>query len=210
MIARIAGRLEQLTETTAMIDTGAGLWYEVLIPAYSFERLSRKLGEDIVLHTIHYLDGDPTRGGQTPRLIGFPSETDRQFLQVFTTVKGIGIRKALRALARPVGDVAAAIAAEDIKFLTLLPEIGKRTAQQIVAELREKMDPFAEAAALSAGTAASELSAAATEAVSVLIQLGEKRADAAALVQRVLAVAPETHTPEAIIQHVYKLKAGGT
>ncbi len=208
MIARIAGRLEQLTETTALIDTGVGLWYEVLIPAYSFERLSRRVGEQVVLHTIHYLDGDPSRGGQTPRLVGFPNEDDRRFLGVFTTVKGIGVRKALRALARPVGDIAAAIASEDVKFLTLLPEIGKRTAQQIVAELSDKMDPFATVTGTT--VAISEMSAAAAEAVSVLIQLGEKRADAAALVDRALAVAPEADTPETIIQHVYKLKAGGT
>ena len=47
------------------------------------------------------------------------------------------------------------------------------------------------------------------EAVAVLVQLGERRADAMTLVQRVLAVAPELNTPEAIIQQAYKLKAGG-
>ena len=53
-----------------------------------------------------------------------------------------------------------------------------------------------------------ELPAAGAEAVSVLVQLGEKRPDAAALVERVLAVAPEADTAEAIIQKAYRLKAG--
>ncbi len=207
MIARIAGILEQITEGIALIDTGGGLWYEVLIPACDVERLSRKTGREVVLHTIHYLDGDPSRGAQTPRLVGFAVEEDRQFFKLFTTVKGIGIRKALRALARPVSEVAGAIAAKDEKFLVALPEIGKRTAQQVIAELNGKVDEFAgPSVAVNAETPA--LDEAAQEAVSVLVQLGEKRPEAAALVERVLAVAPDSGSPETIIQHVYRLKAG--
>ena len=57
MIARIAGRLEETTDGSALIDAGAGLWYEVLIPACDLERLTRRLGQDVILHTIHYLEG---------------------------------------------------------------------------------------------------------------------------------------------------------
>ena len=140
--------------------------------------------------------------------IGFVVEEDREFFQLFTTVKGIGMRKALRAMAKPAAEVAAAIQAKDAKILSTLPEIGKRTAERIIAELHDKVDRFAgQAAAVAAGQ--EEVSEAGQEAISVLVQLGEKRVDAAALVERVLAVAPETESPEEIIQHVYKLKAGG-
>ncbi len=207
MIARIAGRLEQVIDGAGLIDTGNGLWYEVLIPACEVERLSRRVGQDVVLATIHYLDGDPSRGSQTPRLVGFPSEKDRRFFKLFTTVKGIGIRKALRALARPITEVAAAIAGRDPTFLCALPEIGKRTAEQIIAELHGKVEEFAGPAIAAAG-AEDELSEAASEAIAVLVQLGEKRADAIALIERVLAVAPDADTAEQIIQHAYKVKAG--
>jgi len=207
MIARISGRLEQIADGAALIDTGGGLWYEAFVPACDVERLSRRVGQDVVLHTIHYVEGDPTRGQVAPRLIGFLSESDREFFRKFTTVKGIGIRKALRALVRPIAAVAAAIQAKDATFLTALPEIGKRTAEQIIAELHGKVDRFA--GELAAGADQAELSGAAAEAVAVLVQLGERRADAFALVQRVLAVAPESDSPEALIQHAYKLKAGG-
>jgi len=205
MIAKIAGRLERLDGAKALIDTGAGLWYEVLVPAYSVDWLTRRVGQEVVLHTIHYLDGDPARGNLVPRLVGLPAEEDRRFIELFTSVKGIGLRKALRALARPVADVAAAIAAEDTAALTALPEIGKRTAQQIVAELHDRLDDFAAPATVATEA---KLNDAGLQAVSVLIQLGEKRADAAALVDRALAVAPELDSPEAIIQSVYRLKAG--
>ena len=188
-----------------MVDVGSGLWYEVLIAACDVERLSRRTGQEIVLHTIHYVDGDPARGTQRPRLVGFLAEPDRDFFRLFTTVKGVGVRRALRALVRPVAEVAAAIQAKDAKLLQSLPEIGRRTAEQIIAELHGKVDEFAGPAA----PEVAEMPGAAVQAISVLVQLGEKRADAAALVERVLAVAPELTSPEEIIQHAYRLRAGG-
>ena len=207
MIARIAGRLEEITASTVLIDTGDGFWYEVLIPVCDIDRLTPKLGSDVILHTIHHIEGDPSRGGIIPRLIGFLSEGDREFFKAFTKVKGIGVRKALRALARPAAEIAAAIENKDDKLLISLPEIGKRTAEQIIAELHGKLAEFA--GDLSSGTPEkTKLPEPALEAVSALVQLGEKHPDASALVERVLAVAPELQSPEEIIQHVYKLKAG--
>lgn len=205
MIARITGRMERVAGGAALVDAGAGLAYDVLVPAYDVERLSRRAGQDVTLHTIHYLEGDPARGSQQPRLVGFLSEVDRDFFRLFTTVKGVGIRRALRALVRPPAEVAAAIASKDTKFLITLPEIGRRTAEQIVAELSGRVDEFA---AAGFAAPAEELPESATEALAVLVQLGERRADAAALIERVLAVAPDLASPEAIIQHVYRLKAG--
>lgn len=192
--------------SSALIDVGGGLWYEAFVPACDAERLRRRIGQDVVLHTIHYFEGDPSHGQQTPRLIGFLAETDREFFRLFTTVKGIGLRKALRALVRPPTEVASAIANKDAKFLIALPEIGRRTAEQIIAELSGKVDEFA---GEPAPAAEAEFSESAAEAIAVLVQLGERRADAAALVERVVAVAPELDSPEAMIQHVYRLKSGG-
>ena len=206
MIARITGRLEQVGQEAVLVDVGGGIWYEVLIPAFEADHLSRRLGQEVSIHTIHYLDGDPTRGGQIPRLIGFTAEAQRDFFKLFTTVKGIGVRKALRAMVRPATDIASAIQAKDAAFLTALPEIGPRTAERIIADLHGKVDAFAEGAAT---TGEAEMPQAAREAVTVLAQLGERRADAMALVERVLAVAPKIETTEEIIQQAYKLKASG-
>ncbi len=205
MIARIAGRLQETTDGSAVIDCGAGLWYEVLIPACDATRLARKLGSDVVLHTLHFMEGDPSHGAITPRLIGFASEADREFFKVFTTVKGIGVRKALRALVRPAAEISAAIQAKDAKLLITLPGIGKRAAETIVAELHGKVEKFAGELTLTSET---ELPDAATEAIAVLIQLGEKRPDATALIERVMAVAPELDSPEEILQKAYKLRGG--
>jgi len=205
MIARIAGILEHVSDTKALVDARNGLWYELLCPAFDLERLGRRVGQEVVLHTIHYIEGDPSHGVTTPRLIGFLQETDRDFFRLYTTVKGIGVRKALRSLVRPVAQVAAAIAAKDTHFLVELPEIGKRTAEQIIAELHGKVEAFAGPAAAEQPSA---MSPAAQEAMAVLVQLGERRADALELIERVAAVAPDLSSPEAIIQAAYRLKAG--
>ncbi len=205
MIARIAGRLEEVSNGAALIDIGAGLWYEVLVPACDVERLTRRVGQDAVLHTIHYVEGDPSRGQTVPRLVGFLSEADRDFFRVFTTVKGIGVRRALRALIRPIAEIAAAIQAKDAKILKALPEIGPRTAERMIAELHDRVNEFVGEIG---DTEVSVIPEAGEEAVAVLVQLGERRADALAIVERVLAVAPELESPEEIIQQAYKLKAG--
>jgi len=208
MIARISGRLQEVKGPAALIDTGGGLWYEVMVPAADAERLAGRVGQDIALYTLHHIEGDPTRGATTPRLVGFETPADREFFRMFTTVKGIGVRKALRAMVRSMADIAAAIQAKDTRFLIELPEIGKRTAETIIAELHGKVDEFA--GELSPDrTETLAIPEAGEEAVAVLVQLGERRADAIGLVQRLLAVAPELETPEEIIQQVFKLKAGG-
>jgi len=205
MIARISGKLEEISDGSAIIDLGGGVWYEVLIPACDTDRLCKQIGEDIVLHTIHYVEGNPSHGLQRPRLIGFLTEADRGFFMLFTTVKGIGIRKALKALIRPVAEIAAAIQAKDVDFLASLPEISKRTAQQVIAELSGKAEQFAG----QIKPTQEELPDCATEAITILVQLGEKRSDAISLVRKTLTSAPQLNSPEKIIQHAYKLKAAG-
>jgi len=206
MIARITGRLEHLADGVALVDVGGGVAYELLTAACDTERLARRIGQDVVLNTIHYLEGDPSHGQTVPRLIGFLSETDRDFFRTFTKVKGVGVRTALGALAQPVAQIAGAIEAKDAKALSALPGIGPRTAERILADLHGKVEAFAGPTA--PASAEPELPEAAAEALSVLIQLGERRPDAVALIQRVLAVAPEAETTEDIIQLAYKLKAG--
>ena len=79
----------------------------------------------------------------TPRLIGFISEVEREFFEMFCSVDGVGVKKALRAMVRPVQDVARAIEQQDIKSMSTLPGIGDATSERIVAKLRRKMAKFA-------------------------------------------------------------------
>ena len=83
------------------------------------------------------------QGRMTPRLIGFLTEVEREFFELFCSVDGVGVKKALRAMVRPVKEVATAIEEQDTKALSALPGIGPAMAERIVAKLRRKVPKFA-------------------------------------------------------------------
>ncbi len=83
------------------------------------------------------------QGRMTPRLIGFLSEVEREFFELFCSVDGVGVKKALRAMVRPVQEVATAIEEQDAKTLSSLPGVGPATAERIIAKLRRKVPKFA-------------------------------------------------------------------
>ena len=82
-------------------------------------------------------------GRMTPRLVGFLSPIDREFFEIFCSVDGVGVRKALRAMVRPVRELARTIQDQDVKMLATYPGIGEATAERIVAKLRRKVGKFA-------------------------------------------------------------------
>lgn len=190
MITRIAGTLVSMDARGAVVQPeGTGLAFEVLLPAYLADRLASEVGRRVVLHTLEYLEAQGQGTSFVPRLIGFESRDDRRFFEVFTTVKGMGNKRALRALAVPPGEVAAMVVSKDAKGLQRLPEIGKRVAETVIVELSGKLDGFVSADALErrAGALAEPslgISPAATEAVQALIALGETRDAAERLVER--------------------------
>ncbi|MEM1166781.1 MAG: Holliday junction branch migration protein RuvA [Planctomycetota bacterium] len=189
MIVRLSGVLDAVEGGSAIISSADGsIARRVLVPAVDAALLTERLGERVTLHTLEYYEASGQGSHLTPRMLGFAAEADRRFFELFTTVKGIGMRRALRAMAMPVADIATAIAARDVKRLTTLPEIGKRTAEAIAAELHDRVSEFAVAsppgAASGAPATAAGSSSVEATAVAALIQLGETRVDAESLVHR--------------------------
>ena len=117
------------------------------------------------------------------------------------------MRKALKALSIPVSRVAGAIESKDTRLLQTLPGVGKRLADQMIATLSGKLDEFALVAAAERG-GTSDWAQAHSEALEILLQLGERRSDAQELIERVRQVDPKMDRPEQIVQAVYRLKAG--
>jgi Holliday junction DNA helicase RuvA len=124
LITRITGVLVGLNETCATLRIG-GMEHEVLLPDLVRRQLQAKLDEEISLRTIEYLEGNPQQGRLVPRMVGFASDAEKEFFELFCSVDGVGVRKALRAMIRPVREVAEAIEERDI------------------AKLRRKMAKFA-------------------------------------------------------------------
>lgn len=142
MITRISGILVQITEEAATVEAGP-FWWEVLIPEYTRRQLQLRINQEVILHTVLYLEGTVNTGRQTPRLVGFISEIEREFFDLLCTVDGMGVKKALRAMSHPVNEIANAIEQQDHRFLSSLPGVGPATAERIVAKLRRKMPKFA-------------------------------------------------------------------
>jgi Holliday junction DNA helicase RuvA len=142
MITRITGILNRVLDEEVRLQVGP-LEYQALVPEFIRRQLQGRLGQDVTLHTCHYLDGNPMQGRVVPRLIGFLSEAELDFFELFCTVDKVGTRKALKALTRPVREIADAISRQDAKWLTTLPGVGAATAEQIVATLRRKVTKYA-------------------------------------------------------------------
>jgi len=142
VITKITGKLVHLSETAATLEIGA-FDYEVYIPEFVRRQLQESIGHQVTLRTIEYFEGNPQQGRLTPRMIGFMNEAEREFFDLICSVDGVGVKKALRAMVRPVREVAASIEEQDVKQLTTLPGIGPAVAERIVAKLRRKMPKFA-------------------------------------------------------------------
>jgi len=203
MISSIAGEIIAVADQRVHLRQGS-LVCEVLTPACDGQRLAASVGQIACFHTLLYLEGAGQGTSYFPRLIGFASPEERDFFELFTTVKGIGYRKALRAIQLPVASIARAIADKDTDLLVSLPEIGKRTAETIVAQLHGKVDRFVEIKPEERGAASGR--GIAHVAAAALVQLGETRLRAAQLIDRALAGDPTIDTAERLIEAVYRLQ----
>ena len=139
MITRITGQLARLLDGEARIIAGA-FEYQVYIPEIVRRQLQSQVDENISLSTIEYFEGNPQKGGRmTPRLVGFLHDAEREFFEMICQVDGVGVKKALGAMVRPVQDIATAIEEQDVKLLSTLPGVGPAVAERIIAKLRRKM-----------------------------------------------------------------------
>ena len=201
VLARLTGRLESVGEDRAQVEVGP-MVIDVLVPGSDLDALRSGIGGVVTFHTLMVLESSGQGTSMVPRLIGFASPQDRAFFELFTTVKNIGHRKALRALQAPAGDIASAIGRRDTVFLVGLPEIGKRTAETIVAELSGKVDDWLSGGPGPAPAGAPPIGSAAADAISMLVSLGERPEVARQLVDRVRAQHPDIDSPEELLAHV--------
>jgi Holliday junction DNA helicase RuvA len=206
MIARIEGQLVKLDSDSALVQVGS-VGYEVLLPSYCVNELSGRVGTDITLCTMEYYEGTPGGGNLIPRMVGFLNAGERDFFTKFTSVKGIGIKKGLRSLSIPIATIAAAIENGDDKTLMSLPAVGKRMAQQIIAELKGKLQIFA-VGAEPARPPEARLLPFQAEALEILIAWGEKRTDAVELIELACQKHPDIESAEELVPLVYRLKQG--
>ena len=207
MITKVSGPLLRLDDDSATLDC-APFEYQVFIAESTRRALQHEVGNIVSLHTIYYHDGDPSRGRVTPRLVGFLSEVEREFFEMFCSVDGVGAKKALRAMVRPVQDIAEMIEEQDAKGLSSLPGVGGATADRIIAKLRRKMSKFALLVARAQDYQADVQRDVVQEAFDALRKLGHTDNDARKLLDSVLQAKRKFSDVEAVLQAIYQQSHG--
>ncbi|MCP3943354.1 MAG: Holliday junction DNA helicase RuvA [Desulfobacteraceae bacterium] len=144
MIGYIEGRIIQ-DEADGILLLAGHIGYEILLSPITLNQVKSESSADGVVSL--YIYYHVTERQPKPVLIGFGCLADKQFFQLFISVAAVGPMKAVKALTRPVGEVARAIEDKDVSFLSQLSGIGKRTAEKIIATLHGKVIAFVDDAA---------------------------------------------------------------
>jgi len=207
MIVRLTGTVIEVMEDSVVLERD-GLAWEVLVPRFSLGELAAYRGQLVTLHTMEFYEGNSASGHLTPRILGFLHPEDREFFTRFVSVKGIGPRKAMKALAEPVRRIASWIESGDAKALARLPGIGARAAEMIVASLKGKMEDFAMPTGETRESKAAQLSQPQRDALEVLVAWGDTRADAERWLERAAQLHPDTRATDEWVRMAYRVKAG--
>jgi len=197
-------------KAAALVVLAGGLGYEVLVPPAILAAMPEAVeDQDVSLVIYYYLQIDQSRA--TPVMIGFRNPLERDFFEQFIQVASIGPRTAVKAIAQPIPQIAAAIENADMRFLNLLPGVGRQKAKEIIAKLQGKMAAYF---LLDGGdtttfttpqlTSGQELE---QEVLTVLQQLQYTRVDALQMIQRALASTPPPTTTEEVLEVIYRQRA---
>jgi Holliday junction DNA helicase RuvA len=207
MIAALRGVLTHYDHATATawVDV-QGVSYEVRVPVFAAEWVESVLGQaETTIYTYYHV----SERSPTPLLVGFQYLAERDFFRKFIEVPDVGPTKAVRALTRPVSEIARWIEAGDVKAIQQLPGIGQRLSQTIVAQLSGKLTQQAllrdvDPDAVAAGPSAGDLR---EDAVDALVSLQYSRRDAERSVERALEARPGLATLEELLRAVLEHEA---
>jgi holliday junction DNA helicase RuvA len=142
MITKMTGLLTRVLDDEIRLQVGA-IEYQLLVSEAVRRQIQMRVGQEVTFHVTEYLEGNGSGSRFIPRRLGFNTETELDFFDLFCTVEKIGAKKALKAMARPVKEIADAISRQDARWLSTLPGIGATTAEQIVTTLKRKVTRFA-------------------------------------------------------------------
>jgi len=188
MIAKLSGRLLEKSPTRILVEV-SGVGYEILIPLSTFDKLGA-VGDNASVFTYLHVREDALQ------LFGFVTAAEKQLFQHLISVSGIGPRVAQSILSSsPVEAFCRQIMKNDIAALTEIPGIGKKTAERLVLELRDRLArwmPEANASATPAPSAIEE------ETIAALVSLGYTRSSGQKAVEQVKKEAGELPVEELI------------
>lgn len=202
MIGYLEGTLFKRIEEDRIILLVNQVGFEVVLPTMVMTSVEdAEVGTPISLYIFYH----QTERQPKPVLIGFTTEEQKAFFQLLISVEDIGPLKAVKALDRPVQEIAAAIESGNRTKLNQLKGIGARTAQKIIASLQGKMDPFISPQFLDDGVRAMPEDRVVQQVMDVLVrQLGHKAAEAKRMIQKAVRRNRSISSSEELFDEVYR------
>jgi len=178
-----------------------GIGYEILIPAFVMKKLKHENPEGSALEL--FLSYHQTERQPKPVLVGFQSPLDKEFFELFISVEDIGPAAAVKALTRPIRDIARSIEDKDSKALKQLKGIGERKAEKIIATLKGKVAKYALMPEVAIEPEIVEDFR--KEVADVLVsQLGHKLPEARTMIDEAMKRNPGISSSEELFEEVYR------
>jgi Holliday junction DNA helicase RuvA len=178
-----------------------GIGYDILIPAYVMKMIKANSsdGDELEFHVSY----NQTERQPKPVLVGFQSPLDKEFFELFISVEDIGPSAAVKALSKPVREIARWIEERDTKALRQLKGIGERKAEKIIATLKGKAAKYA---LMQEVAAAPEVTEDFRKEVSYVLvnQLGHKHVEAEQMIEEAIKRNPGISTSEELFEEVYR------
>jgi len=201
MISYLEGELIETFDDRVTLLVG-GIGYDILIPAYLINEIKedeKKGMKELKLH-ISY---NQTERQPKPILVGFKHPFDKKFFELFISVEDIGPTAAIKALIRPVGDIARFIEEKDSKALRQLKGIGERKAEKIIATLKGKVAMYALMPKIEVTAEIAEDFRKEVEDV-LITQLGHKLTEAREMIEEAMRRNPRITSSEELFEEVYR------
>jgi Holliday junction DNA helicase RuvA len=178
-----------------------GIGYEILIPAFVMKKIRQESADDSSLEL--HVSYNQTERQPKPVLVGFQTPLDKEFFELFISVEDIGPSAAVKALTRPVREIARSIEDKDTKALKQLKGIGERKAEKIIATLKGKVAKFALMPEVAITPEVVEDFRKEVEDV-LVNQLGHKHPEARNMIQEAMKRNPGISSSEELFEEVYR------
>ena len=200
MISYLEGKLIKIHEDRVTLLVG-GIGYDILIPVNVLNDIKRanKLDSELSL----FISYNQTERQPKPVLVGFKNELDKEFFEIFISVEDIGPSAAIKAIVKPIREIARAIEEKDTKTLKQLKGIGERKADKIVATLKGKVAKYALMPEVPIPAETKEDFRKEVENV-LVSQLGHKASEARKMIDDAMKKNPSIISSDQLFEEVYR------
>jgi holliday junction DNA helicase RuvA len=201
MIARLSGILIEKSINQCVVDVN-GTGYRVVVPLTTFYELP-EIGQQVVIHIHTHVREDAIH------LYGFHAREEREVFQLLISVSGIGPKLAINILSGiAAGELLRAVTEEDLKRLTGIPGVGRKTAERMVLELKDKAIKLSRDSSTASTGAVKTGDQVKDDALSALVNLGYKGSSVKDVVDRIMRETPETPSLDHLLKQALRTLAG--